>query len=177
MELEFRDVADINYDNYSELEFGPFLRPPKVSTTLTNLLTYWILLLARPVFFFFFSPASTLGVCPRTFPALAKDPWTFPPLRGMVTSTARFSRKPRLTSSSRGQPEQNRFNCSASTPSSRGRYIQNMGDLTTYYQLHPGFSCRSESSNKSLVVLDPRTISCILESLVEVNQAIKAWSF
>lgn len=30
------------------------------------LLTYWILLLARPVFFFFFSPASTLGVWPLT---------------------------------------------------------------------------------------------------------------
>ena len=68
---------------YSELELGPFLRPPKVSTTFTNLviklvnnetiqrniyhlLTYWILLLARPVFFFFFSPASTLGVWPLT---------------------------------------------------------------------------------------------------------------
>ena len=70
---------------YSELELGPFLRPPKVSTTFTNLrikevkhevgvkqskidlLTYWILLLARPVFFFFFSPASTLGVWPLTW--------------------------------------------------------------------------------------------------------------
>ena len=31
------------------------------------LLTYWILLLARPVFFFFFSPASTLGVWPLTW--------------------------------------------------------------------------------------------------------------
>merc|ERR1719495_1419441 len=101
MELEFRDVAGINYDNYSELEFGPFLRPPKVSTTLTNLLTYWILLLARPVFFFFFSPASTLGVCPLTFPALAREPWTFPPLSGTVRSSAWFSRKARLTSPSR----------------------------------------------------------------------------
>ena len=71
------------YGAYSELELGPFLRPPKVSTTFTNLviklvstreiqrksihlLTYWILLLARPVFFFFFSPASTLGVWPLT---------------------------------------------------------------------------------------------------------------
>merc|ERR1719495_2248510 len=144
MELEFRDVADINYDNYSELEFGPFLRPPKVSTTLTNLLTYWILLLARPVFFFFFSPASTLGVCPRTFPALAKDPWTFPPLSGIVTSTAK---QVQLFSI---HALQQRELSSQSLHISGGRYIQNMGDLTTYYQLHPGFSCRSESSNKSL---------------------------
>merc|ERR1719495_1154371 len=119
MELEFRDVADINYDNYSELEFGPFLRPPKVSTTLTNLLTYWILLLARPVFFFFFSPASTLGVCPLTLPARAREPCTLPPFRGIVRSTDWFSRAPRLISSSRGVPQQKRLSISGSTPSSR----------------------------------------------------------
>merc|ERR1719495_1223507 len=163
MELEFRDVAGINYDNYSELELGPFLRPPKVSTTLTNLLTYWILLLARPVFFFFFSPASTLGVWPRTFPALAKDPWTFPPLSGIVTSTAWFSRNPRETSSSRGAPEQNRFNCSASTPSRRESWGLSASTLAV-------------GTTSSTWVLSPRTINCILTSLVEVNQAIKAWS-
>lgn len=53
----------------------------------------------------------TLGVCPLTLPARAKDPWTFPPSRGTVRSTVRFSRAARLTSSSRGEPEQNRFNC------------------------------------------------------------------
>merc|ERR1712059_136549 len=104
---------------YSELELGPFLRPPKVSTTLTNLLTYWILLLARPVFFFFFSPASTLGVWPLTLPALAKEPCTFPPLSGTVRSRLWFSRKDTFTSSSSGEPEQNRLSCSASTPSRR----------------------------------------------------------
>ena len=37
-----------------------------VRQSMIDLLTYWILLLARPVFFFFFSPASTLGVWPLT---------------------------------------------------------------------------------------------------------------
>merc|ERR1719334_318825 len=85
-----------------ELALGPFLRP-KVSTTLTKRLLYWILLLALPVFFFFFSPASTLGVCPLTLPARAKEPWTFPPRRGTVRSMVRFSRAARFTSSSRGE--------------------------------------------------------------------------
>lgn len=40
------------------LELGP-LRRPKVATTLTKRRLYCILLLARPVFFFFFSCAST----------------------------------------------------------------------------------------------------------------------
>jgi hypothetical protein len=44
-----------------ELELGPFFLPNE-ATTLTNLLLYWIRRLARPVFFFFFSPASTFGV-------------------------------------------------------------------------------------------------------------------
>ena len=51
----------------------------------------------------------TLGVCPLTLPARAREPWTFPPSRGTVRSTVRFSRAARLTSSSRGEPEQNRF--------------------------------------------------------------------
>merc|ERR1719354_1285305 len=101
--------------NIYELELGPFFLPND-STTLTNLLLYWILLLARPVFFFFFSPASTLGVWPLTFPARAREPWTFPPLRGMVRSMVWFSNTARFTSSSRGAPEQKRFNCSQSTP-------------------------------------------------------------
>lgn len=60
-----------------ELAFGPRLRP-KVATTLTNRLLYWKRRLARPVFFFFFSCFSTLGVCPLTLPARARDPWTLP---------------------------------------------------------------------------------------------------
>merc|ERR1719461_2276356 len=76
---------------FYELALGPFLRP-KVATTLTNLLLYWMRLLARPVFFFFFSWASTLGVCPRTLPARAKEPWTLPPFSGSVTSTAQSAK-------------------------------------------------------------------------------------
>merc|ERR1719410_2758381 len=113
-----------------ELELGPFLRP-NVSTTLTNLLLYWILLLALPVFFFFFSPASTLGVCPLTLPARAREPWTFPPSRGTVRSTVRFSRAARLTSSSRGEPEQNRFSCSQSTPSSVESWARSWATLAS----------------------------------------------
>jgi hypothetical protein len=41
----------------------------------------------------------TLGVCPRTLPARAREPCTLPPFRGMVRSTARFSSEPRHTSS------------------------------------------------------------------------------
>merc|ERR1712045_602628 len=89
--------------NY-ELAFGP-RRLPNVATTLTNRLLYWILLLARPVRFFFFSCASTFGVCPRTLPARAKEPWTFPPKRGTVTSTAQFSRLLITPSSDNGLPE------------------------------------------------------------------------
>merc|ERR1719439_53141 len=110
-------VSHFHIHIYLGVELGPFLRP-NVSTTLTNLLLYWILLLALPVFFFFFSCASTLGVCPLTLPARAKEPWTLPPNNGTVKSTVRFSRTARLTSSSSGDPEQKRFNCSQSTPSS-----------------------------------------------------------
>ena len=62
--------------DFYEFALGP-RRRPKVWTTLTNRLLYWILLLARPVFFFFFSWGSTLGVWPLTFPARAKEPWTW----------------------------------------------------------------------------------------------------
>lgn len=75
---------------YGAFELGPLFRP-KLWTTFTNLLLYCIRLLARPVFFFFFSCGSTyktsissrskllnriftLGVCPLTFPARARDP-------------------------------------------------------------------------------------------------------
>merc|ERR1719354_1487001 len=46
--------------NIYELELGPFFLPND-STTLTNLLLYWILLLARPVFFFFLLNSLNLG--------------------------------------------------------------------------------------------------------------------
>ena len=51
----------------------------------------------------------TLGVCPLTFPARAREPWTFPPRRGTVRSMVRFSRAPSVYSSSRGEPEQKRL--------------------------------------------------------------------
>merc|ERR1712176_1064975 len=54
------NIDDESYNSY-ELELGPFFLP-KVATTLTNRRLYWILLLARPVFFFFFSCFSTLEV-------------------------------------------------------------------------------------------------------------------
>ena len=61
----------------SAFELGPRFRP-KVPTTLTNRRLYCMRRLARPVFFFFFSCFSTLGVWPRTLPARANDPWTLP---------------------------------------------------------------------------------------------------
>merc|ERR1719147_357368 len=145
-----------------ELEFGPFLRP-KVSTTLTKRLLYWILLFARPVFFFFFSPASTFGVWPLTFPARAREPWTFPPFSGIVRSIVWFSNTARFTSSSSGAPEQKRFSCSQThlpawrvEPSDRlrrplgtrparasGFHSQSIASW------RQNFSCRSESSNIS----------------------------
>jgi len=58
---------------YWEFELGPFLRPND-ATTLTNRRLYCMRRFARPVFFFFFSPFSTFGVCPFTFPARANEP-------------------------------------------------------------------------------------------------------
>merc|ERR1719430_733275 len=131
-----------------ELELGPFFLP-KVSTTLTNLLLYWILLLARPVFFFFFSPASTLGVCPLTLPARAREPCTLPPFNGMVRSMVWFSNTARFTSSSSGAPEQMRFNCSQSTPSSMESWA-----------LKQATSASGETSRTC--VWFPFTISCMV---------------
>lgn len=45
---------------------------------VTNRRLYCIRLWARPRGFFFLSCFATLGVCPLTFPARAKDPWTLP---------------------------------------------------------------------------------------------------
>merc|ERR1719433_43550 len=134
-----------------ELALGPFLRP-KVSTTLTKRLLYWILLLALPVFFFFFSPASTLGVCPLTFPARAKEPWTFPPSRGTVRAMGR---------SSRGEPEQKRLSCSQSTPSSMESWARSWDTLASGRPQPRGSDCRSRSV----------AFYQSLTSLVEVNQA------
>ncbi len=47
----------------------------------------------------------TLGVCPRTLPARAREPCTLPPFSGMVRSTARFSSEARHTSSYNKQNE------------------------------------------------------------------------
>lgn len=60
-----------------ELLLGPRFFP-KVATTFTKRRLYWIRLFARPVFAFFFSFFSTLGVCPFTFPAREREPWTLP---------------------------------------------------------------------------------------------------
>ena len=46
--------------------------------TLTNLLLYLMRFMARPLGCFFLSCFCTFGVCPRTFPARAKDPCTLP---------------------------------------------------------------------------------------------------
>lgn len=54
-----------------------FLLPP-VRVTLTNLRVYCIRFFARPLGTFFFSCGSTFGVWDLTFPARARDPWTFP---------------------------------------------------------------------------------------------------
>merc|ERR1712168_843554 len=103
---------------YAALELGP-LRGPGVTTTLTNLLLYCVLRLARPVFGFFFSCASTFGVCPLTFPARASDPWTLPPRslspRKSVEDSL-ISSSPNVCSSSRGRPANVRTCCSYATP-------------------------------------------------------------
>nr|BAO02227.1 Mr_precursor_153 [Conus marmoreus] len=77
-------------------------------------------LLARPVFFFFFSCGSTLGVWPLTLPARAREPCTLPPTRRTSTSSvARFSSAARLAPFSRGFPAQNTASSSDASPSSR----------------------------------------------------------
>lgn len=89
------------------LALGPLFLP-KVATTLTNLLLYSILLFALPVFFFFFSCLATFGVWPLTFPARARDPWTFPPRSRRQTKTVSPSFSPvedsSCSSSSKGLP-------------------------------------------------------------------------
>jgi hypothetical protein len=58
-------------------QLGPFFFWPGTTVTLKRLL-YCRRRLARPVFCFFLGVFSTLGVWPLTFPARARDPWTFP---------------------------------------------------------------------------------------------------
>merc|ERR1712170_47602 len=104
--------------HFYELELGPLLLPNPV-TTLTKRRLYCMRRLARPVFFFFFSCLSTLGVCPFTFPARAREPWTLPP--SMRTSTCRVVRSvvqaERHMSSSRGWPQQYTARSAMSSPS------------------------------------------------------------
>merc|ERR1719419_779538 len=83
---------------------------PKVGTTFTKRLLYWMRRLARPVFFFFFSCLSTLGVRPLTFPARAREPWTLPPSSLPATSKVQCSETPqdaREASFSSGHPASN----------------------------------------------------------------------
>ena len=57
---------------------GPFFLPGP-TTTFTNRRLYCRRFFARPVkFLLVFSPLATFGVWPRTLPARASDPWTFP---------------------------------------------------------------------------------------------------
>lgn len=63
--------------NYFSDELGPLFLP-KPTTAVTNRRLYCILLWALPRGFFFLSCFATLGVCPLTFPARARDPWTLP---------------------------------------------------------------------------------------------------
>merc|ERR1719504_624954 len=178
---------------YSELELGPFLRPPKVSTTFTNLLTYWILLLARPVFFFFFSPASE-GLHNVHEPPDVLDPPLSAPsllflllasldLRGLASDLSSTSERSVDLSSLEGDGQvdglvlkEGKANLILQRSSRAeevqlfginslkerklgpeclhiggGGDVEHMGLLTPNDQLHVDFSCRSESSNKSLV--------------------------
>jgi len=54
------------------------------SPTFTNLLLYLIRFIARPLGCFFLSCFCTFGVCPRTFPARAKDPCTLPAIENIT---------------------------------------------------------------------------------------------
>jgi hypothetical protein len=56
---------------------GPFFLPTP-TTTFTKRRLYCSRFFARPVSCFFFSCFATLGVCPRTLPARAREPWTLP---------------------------------------------------------------------------------------------------
>jgi len=58
---------------------------PGHSPTFTKRRLYLMRFMARPLGSFFLSWASTLGVWPRTLPARAKEPWTFPVDRGGAT--------------------------------------------------------------------------------------------
>ena len=62
------------------------------SPTLTNLLLYLMRFIARPLGCFFLSCFCTLGVCPRTFPARAKDPCTLPAHGSSAVSMERPAR-------------------------------------------------------------------------------------
>lgn len=50
----------------------------RYAPAVTNRRLYLILFIARPLGCFFLSCLATLGVCPRTLPARARDPWTLP---------------------------------------------------------------------------------------------------
>ena len=51
------------------------------SPTFTKRRLYLRRCAARPFGFFFFSAGATFGVCDRTLPARAKEPWTLPASR------------------------------------------------------------------------------------------------
>lgn len=104
----------INCIIYAELAFGP-RRRPKPCTTFTKRRLYWMRRLARPVFFFFFSCFSTLGVWPFTFPARAKEPCTLPPNNGTVMSNSQLVNVLTVAKQSKILPSHDKVNSAEST--------------------------------------------------------------
>ena len=80
--LLVRGATAVDERTYPHLPRGCVLGPfflPGPTTTFTNRRLYCRRFFARPVkFLLVFSPLATFGVWPRTLPARASDPWTFP---------------------------------------------------------------------------------------------------
>ena len=80
--LQVRGATAVDERTYPHLPRGCVLGPfflPGPTTTFTNRRLYCRRFFARPVkALLVFSPLATFGVWPRTLPARASDPWTFP---------------------------------------------------------------------------------------------------
>ena len=80
--LLVRGAIAVDERTYPHLPRGCVLGPfflPGPTTTFTNRRLYCRRFFARPVkALLVFSPLATFGVWPRTLPARASDPWTFP---------------------------------------------------------------------------------------------------
>lgn len=113
--IAFERMFQIEFNKiYALFEFGP-RRRPNPCTTLTNRRLYWIRLLARPVFFFFFSCFSTFGVCPLTLPARANEPCTLPPNNGTFMSNSKLLKALAGVNKSKMVPSHDNVNSAAST--------------------------------------------------------------